>query len=155
MDGRGIVTMPRVATIATLASRAETFQMVLPVIHAQVDHVFVYLDGYGASPSFLERFDRVTVRRAEDLHASSRFLCLEDLSAPTVVLSVDDDIIYPPDYVSHLGACPSNRCSNPSESDSSLDYEQALSPLEYRSDAASAAECAGLCAQGPRLAVYR
>src|SRR6202521_4051745 len=54
-----------------------------------------------------------------------------------------------------LGACPSNRCSNPSESDSSLDYEQALSPLEYRSDAASAAECAGLCAQGPRLAFYR
>src|ERR1700720_3673934 len=54
-----------------------------------------------------------------------------------------------------LGACPSNRCSNPSESDSSLDYEQALSPLEYRSDAASAAECAGLRAQGPRLAVYR
>src|SRR2546421_11074620 len=53
------------------------------------------------------------------------------------------------------GACPSNRCSNPSESDSSLDYEQALSPLEYRSDAASAAECAGLRAQGPRLAVYR
>src|SRR5438477_12298139 len=54
-----------------------------------------------------------------------------------------------------LGACPSNRCSNASESDSSLDYEQALSPLEYRSDAASAAECAGLRAQGPRLAVYR
>src|ERR1700693_1400371 len=54
-----------------------------------------------------------------------------------------------------LGACPSNRCSNPSESDSSLDYEQALSPLEYRSDAASAAECAGLRAEGPRLAVYR
>ena len=54
-----------------------------------------------------------------------------------------------------LGACPSNRCSNPSEFDSSLDYEQALSPLEYRSDAASAAECAGLRAQGPRLAVYR
>jgi hypothetical protein len=27
-----------------------------------------------------------------------------------------------------LGACPTNRCSNPSESDSSLDYEQALSP---------------------------
>jgi hypothetical protein len=36
-----------------------------------------------------------------------------------------------------------------------LDYEQALSPLEYRSDAASAAECAGLRAEGPRLAVYR
>ena len=54
-----------------------------------------------------------------------------------------------------LGACPSNRCSNPSEFDLSLDYEQSLSPLEYRSDAASAAESAGLRAQGPRFAVYR
>src|SRR6187397_3276080 len=54
-----------------------------------------------------------------------------------------------------LGACPSNRCSNPSESDSSLDYEQALSSLEHRSDAASAAECAGLRVEGPRLAFYR
>src|ERR1035437_2178717 len=54
-----------------------------------------------------------------------------------------------------LGARPSSRCSSLSESDSTLDYEQAFSPLEYRSDAASAAECAGLRAQGPRLAVYR
>ena len=52
-----------------------------------------------------------------------------------------------PVRIDSLGACPSNRCSNPSESDSSLDYEQALSPLEYRSDAASAAECVGLRAQ--------
>ena len=54
-----------------------------------------------------------------------------------------------------LGARPSSRCSSLSESDSALDDEQALSPLEYRSDAASAAECAGLRAQGPRLTVYR
>ena len=54
-----------------------------------------------------------------------------------------------------LGACPSSRCSSLSESDSTLDYEQALPPLEYRSDVASAAECAGLRSQGPCLAVYR
>ena len=54
-----------------------------------------------------------------------------------------------------LGACPSSRCSSLSEFDSTLDYEQALPPLEYRSDVASAAECAGLRSQGPCLAVYR
>lgn len=97
--------MRRVAAIATLANRIETFQRVLPVIYAQVDHVFIYLDGYSEPPAFLRGFDRVTVRRAEDtgdLHASSRFLCLQDLSAPTVVVIVDDDIIYPPDYVDRL-----------------------------------------------------
>src|SRR5712671_1386241 len=54
-----------------------------------------------------------------------------------------------------LGACPNSRCSIVSESDSSLGHEQVFSPLEYRSDAASAAECAGLRAERPRLPVYR
>src|SRR5713226_5482360 len=56
---------------------------------------------------------------------------------------------------SALGACPNSRCSIPSESDSTLGYEQVFSPLEYRSDAAFAAECAGLRAERPCLAVYR
>src|SRR5258708_21466005 len=43
-----------------------------------------------------------------------------------------------------LGACPNSRCSILSESDSTLDYEQVFSALEYRSDTAAAAECAGL-----------
>ena len=38
-----------------------------------------------------------------------------------------------------LGACPNSRCSSRSESDSTSGYEQVFSPLEYRSDAASAA----------------
>src|SRR5450432_3168216 len=54
-----------------------------------------------------------------------------------------------------LGACPNSHCSILSESDSSLGHEQVFSPLEYRSDAASAAECAGLRAERPCLAVYR
>ena len=100
-NSNAIENLPRVAAIATLASRVETFQKVLPIICAQVDHVFIYLDGYSAPPHFLQRYDRLTVHRAE-LHASSRFLCLEELSAPTVVAIVDDDIIYPQDYVSRL-----------------------------------------------------
>jgi hypothetical protein len=97
--------MQRVAAIATLADRVKTFQRVLPVIHSQVDHVFIYLDGYSSPPDFLADFDRVTVYRAEaigNLHCSSRFLCLQELSTPAVVVIVDDDIIYPPDYVDRL-----------------------------------------------------
>src|SRR5882757_8780350 len=54
-----------------------------------------------------------------------------------------------------LGACLNSRCSILGESDSTLGYEQVFSPLEYRSDAASAAECAGLRSKRPCLAVYR
>src|SRR5579863_2520359 len=57
--------------------------------------------------------------------------------------------------IGQLGACPNSGCSILSESDSTLGYEQVFSPLEYRSDAASAAECAGLRAERPCLAVYR
>src|SRR5258705_13863892 len=53
------------------------------------------------------------------------------------------------------GACPNSRCSILSESDSTLGYEQGFSPLEYRSDTASAAKCAGLRPERPCLAVYR
>src|SRR5882762_4762305 len=59
------------------------------------------------------------------------------------------------DKSERLGACPNSRCSILSESDSSLSYEQVFSPLEYRSDTAAAAECAGLRAERPCLAVYR
>src|ERR1700704_3502233 len=54
-----------------------------------------------------------------------------------------------------LGACLNSRCSTLSESDSTLGYEQVFSPLEYRSNAAAAAECAGLRAERPCLAIYR
>ena len=104
-SGSAIGAMPRVATIATMPSRLDTFQQVLPAIHSQVDHVFIYLDGYRTPPGFLAGFDRITVRGAEelgDLRANSRYLCLRHLSVPTVVVMVDDDIAYPPDYVDRL-----------------------------------------------------
>ena len=47
------------------------------------------------------------------------------------------------------------RCSILSEFDLNLSYEQVFSPLEYRSDTAAAAECAGLRTERPCLAVYR
>ncbi len=107
-SGAAFASLPRVAAIATMPGRLDTFEKVLPAIQAQVDHVFVYLDGYDAAPIFLQGLDRITVRHAQDLgdlHASSRFLCLQDLVAPTVVAIVDDDIVYPPDYVDRLVEC--------------------------------------------------
>src|SRR3984893_10865807 len=54
-----------------------------------------------------------------------------------------------------LGACPNSRCSNPRDSDSTFGYEQVFSSLEYRSNAAAAAERAGLRTERPCLAIYR
>ncbi len=57
--------------------------------------------------------------------------------------------------IERLGACPNSGCSILSEFDLSLGYEQVFSSLEYRSDAAAAAECAGFRAERPCVAVYR
>jgi len=77
----------------------------LPSIYPQVDHLFIYLDGYTTPPAFINGLDKVTVRHAEDtgdLHASSRFLFLRELGRQVVAAIVDDDIIYPPDYMGRL-----------------------------------------------------
>jgi hypothetical protein len=94
-----------VATIATQPSRHNTFARVLPVIAAQVDHVYVYLDDFDEVPVFLAEDPNVTVIRSQDtgrFRAAGRFLFLLDLAEPVVVISVDDDIHYPPDYVRRL-----------------------------------------------------
>jgi hypothetical protein len=97
--------LPRVATIATMAGRKATFLRVLAAIRPQVEHVFVYLDGYDATPPELAGLDRVSIRHAQqvgDLHGASAFLCLQELARPCVVVAVDDDIAYPPDYVAYM-----------------------------------------------------
>lgn len=97
--------LPRIATIATMPSRAEGFARVMADMHPQVDHTFVYLDGHAAPPAFLRQMDRVTVFGGDalgGLHSSSRFLCLRSLPGPAVVFSIDDDIAYPPDYTQRL-----------------------------------------------------
>src|SRR5690348_3144440 len=104
-----IRSLPRVAAIATMATRQEDFKRVLPVIYGQVDHVFVYLDAYDAIPDFLRVYENLTAHLCEDIgstiasrnmHASTRFLCLREIKRPTVVIIFDDDIMYPRDYVS-------------------------------------------------------
>jgi hypothetical protein len=77
----------------------------------------------------------------------------EELRLKAEITKVDDRWVK--NFIDHLGACPNSRCSILSESDSTLGDEQVFSPLEYRSDAASAAECAGFRAERPCLAVYR
>lgn len=100
-----ITELPVIATIATLARREDSFRQMLPTILGQVHHTFIALGGYPEVPGFLRDLERVTVFLCEsgpDLGASSRFLCLERLSQLAVVLVVDDDILYPPDYAARM-----------------------------------------------------
>ena len=104
-----ILSLERVATIATMPSRIEGLEKALNSMLPQVDRVFVYLDNFTSVPGFLNDSPKISVFRAEEVgnyHSSSRFLALGQ--SPCVLFPFDDDIIYPPDYaetlVSVLGA---------------------------------------------------
>jgi hypothetical protein len=100
-----IRSLPRIATIATLASRTSSLRHMLPTILPQVDHIFIYLDGHSEAPQFLSRLNNATILMKDELHGlkcSSRLLCLKQLRQDSVVICVDDDILYPADYVERL-----------------------------------------------------
>ena len=102
-----ISRMPRIGTVATMPSRSETFAQVLPVIAKQVSQVFVFLDGFETIPALINDFSNVTVIRSQDTgpyHSSGRFVCLDQLTEPSVIIPFDDDIHYPRNYVTWLVA---------------------------------------------------
>jgi hypothetical protein len=102
-----IEKLPRVACIPTLPSRAATFELVLRRIAPQCDVVHVYLDGHDHVPAVVQETPNARAHFCADqggLHSASRFLVLETLAEPSIVVSVDDDIEYPANYVSEIVA---------------------------------------------------
>jgi hypothetical protein len=100
-----IYGLPRFAAISTMPTRAAGFEIVVRAILDQVNMMFVYLDHFENVPTFLKDNPKIMVFRSEecgDYHASSRFLILEEVLPPSVVLIVDDDIYYPSNYVESL-----------------------------------------------------
>src|SRR5450631_1166639 len=90
------------------------------------------------------------------LHCDASAACSTGtLSCSTATSSMRLGCEGPLDTSENLGACPNSRCSNLRDSDSTFGYEQVFSSLEYRSNAAAAAERAGLRAERPCLAIYR
>jgi hypothetical protein len=101
---RRIASLPRVAGLATMPSRLGSLAIALPPILAQVDKLFLFLDGHDSVPAFA-RDPKIVVLHARDyvrLGCSGRYLGLVLDPMDCVYLSVDDDIIYPPNYVATL-----------------------------------------------------
>jgi hypothetical protein len=88
-----------------MPSRAETFEKVVDRILPQVDLLYVFLDNFSEIPRFLREEPKIVVNRSQevgDFHAAGRCLALEALRHPSIVILIDDDILYPKDYVHKL-----------------------------------------------------
>lgn len=92
-------------SLASIPSRRAGLMRVVGALLDQVDQLNVYLNHYDEVPTFL-RHPRIRVERSQDhgdLRDNGKFFFLAD-ARPGYYLTVDDDIVYPPDYVDHLVA---------------------------------------------------
>jgi len=82
--------------------REKALKIVVESLLPQVDQINVYLNGYKEIPEFLEH-ERITVARSQD-HGDNgdagKFFWAEHVQG--YHFTCDDDLIYPPNYVSHM-----------------------------------------------------
>jgi SAM-dependent methyltransferase len=91
-------------SMASIPSREETLKKVVWNLLHYVDHVNIYLNGYTHVPVFLGH-PKITVARSQDhgdLGDAGKFFWADSVRG--YHLTCDDDILYPPDYVSTMVA---------------------------------------------------
>lgn len=89
--------------VASIPSRVSTLQRVVERLLPQASRVGVYLNGYDRVPKFLRR-ERIDVARSQDhgdLRDNGKFFFLSHAETQYYA-SVDDDILYPDDYLDRL-----------------------------------------------------
>jgi hypothetical protein len=102
-----------VANLATYPPRLEQLKVVVPIIAPQVDRLNIVLNQYDTVPSELAQYGNVFASiPADDCKDTGKFL--PDVHDAEFVFLIDDDIVYPPDYVSasirHFEAITLPRC---------------------------------------------
>src|SRR6185503_7724686 len=97
--------------MATMPTRAGSFDAAFQSIASQVDSVYLYLDVHEEIPEVARRDGRVVPilsREMPDLHGNGKFLSLVLEPARFLFVGIDDDIVYPADYVERLAAAMSD-----------------------------------------------
>lgn len=90
-----------VAGMATVAGNEEALRAAVMSLLPQVDHLYLYLNGYSSVPAFLNGRSKVSVCLDADgkrYGDAGKFWGLAQ-SPEAIYLSCDDDIAYPADYV--------------------------------------------------------
>ncbi|HEX6960342.1 MAG TPA: glycosyltransferase family 2 protein, partial [Lacipirellula sp.] len=90
-------------SMASIPARESRLKQAVESILPQVDVLNVYLNGYSATPKWLddERIHVIHSHEYGDLRDNGKFFFLDAL-LPGYHFTIDDDIVYPPDYVPKL-----------------------------------------------------
>ena len=92
---------PIVAGMATIPGREQSLKLAIDSILPQVDHLFIYLNNFDVPP-LIETSDKITIFRSQDhgdLRDNGKFFALDHIDRDLYFFSIDDDIVYPRDYV--------------------------------------------------------
>jgi len=95
--------VPVIAGLATMPSRVPLLKDAFRSIYWQVDEVYVFLNNFEDIPAFLQR-PGVKIFRSqdyEDYKDVGKFFALRNVEQG-ILFTIDDDIVYPPDYVSKM-----------------------------------------------------
>lgn len=93
-----------IAGMASISERKEILPEVIGKILPQVDHLFIYLNGYHEVPSFLIN-EKVTVFMSKyhgDIAARGKFYNVDNVDKTAYYFSLDDDFLYPENYVERM-----------------------------------------------------
>ena len=103
--GKQVLTdKSRVVCMATIPERLPGFEKVVATIAPQCDQLCVYLNGHEEVPGFLADYDNVVAvlagpgREHADIGPNGKLHWADQLP-PCYMLTIDDDIGYPSDYV--------------------------------------------------------
>ena len=67
----------------------------------QIDHLYICLNGYKKIPYFLKNNKKITIHHGKNYGDAGKFLFL-DKCKDSYYFSIDDDLIYPKNYVSRM-----------------------------------------------------
>lgn len=99
-------SFPIVANICSIPEREALLKQVLESISSQVDRINVYLDKYDAIPDFVRNCHpdvKIYLSSSHPgLRDNGKFLGFKENMDDCYYFTMDDDIIYPPDYVERM-----------------------------------------------------
>lgn len=88
------------AHLATFPPRAGILMQTVAAILPQVERLFICLNEYDTVPAELQRDERITTLIPDrNLKDAGKFAFTP--ADDDIVFTIDDDIVYPPDYVAH------------------------------------------------------
>ena len=90
-------------SIASIASREKSLEIVIKSLINQVDFLNIYLNDYKITPEYLKNNSKISIMKSEsnkDLGDIGKFYWVENIKG--YHFTCDDDIIYPDNYINYM-----------------------------------------------------